>query len=329
MGESVVSKNLIRLALCALVFSLSVPAEAQQPKKVHRIGYLTTASAASNLNIRGGFLDGLRQLGYVEGQNIIIEYRYADGRNERLPKLAADLVALKVEVIVAVGTQANIAAKNATRTIPIVIASSSDPLGKGLAETLPRPGGNVTGFSSMSVELTGKRLEIFRDAFPKVRHLAILWYTGGNIGFEEIRRAAQPFGFNSVSLEVKQPEDFESAFALAGRERTAGLFTANSAFMSAHRKLIIDFAAKNKLPAMYHSEPFVEDGGLMSYSTSLTGLNRQAATYVDKILKGAKPADLPVEQPTKFELWINLKTAKQIGVTIPQSVLYRADKVIQ
>ena len=303
--------------------------EAQQPGKVRRIGYLTTASASSGASVREAFLDGLRQLGYVENQNILIEYRYADGRNERLPELAADLIRLKVEVIVASGTQATLAAKNATSTIPIVTPGSSDPLGKGLAETLARPGGNVTGISTMGVELSGKRLEIFRETFPKVRRLAVVWYKGGNISFQELRSDAQPFGFNSISVEVAQPEDFDRAFALARRERPEGLFTASGAFISAHRKRIIDFAAKNKLPAMYHQETFVEDGGLMSYSAGQKDLHRHAATFVDKILKGRKPADLPVEQPMKFELWFNLKTAKQIGVTIPPNVLVRAQKVIR
>jgi ABC-type uncharacterized transport system substrate-binding protein len=322
------NKNILSVGLCVLLFLLCISAEAQQPVKVRRIGYLTTGSASSGYAVEA-FVDGLRQLGYVEGQNISIDYRYADGRNERLPELAADLVRLKVEVIVASGTQAITAAKNATATIPIIMATSSDPLGKGLAENLPRPGGNVTGSSTMAVELTGKRLEVFREAFPNIRRLAVLWYARGNIDFEEIRKAAQPFGFNSVSVEVARPEDFDKAFALASRERLDCLFTSNAAFMSAHRKRIIDFAAKSKLPAIYHNEIFVEDGGLISYGLNYSDLFRRAAIYVDKILKGAKPADLPVEQPTKFELWINLKTAKQIGVTIPPSVLYRADKVIR
>ena len=232
-------------------------------------------------------------------------------------------------MIVTAGTQATLAAKNASATIPIVTTSSSDPIGKGLAETLARPAGNVTGISTMGVELTGKRLEIFRETFPKVRRLAVVWYKGGNISFQQIRSAAQPFGFNSFSVEVARPEDFDSAFALVRRDRPESLFTANAAFISTHRKRIIDFAAKNKLPAMYHQETFVEDGGLMSYSAGQKDLYRHAATFVDKILKGRKPADLPVEQPMKFELWFNLKTAKEIGVTIPPNVLVRAQRVIR
>jgi putative ABC transport system substrate-binding protein len=322
-------KKVFSVALAAIFLALSFPALSQQAGKVRRIGYLTTGSASSSTLTRRAFLDGLRQLGYVEGQNVLMEYRYADGRNERLPELAADLVRLKVEVIVVSGTQATLAARNATATIPIVTPSSSDLFGKKLAEELSRPGGNVTGFSSMNAELTGKRLEIFREAFPNVRRLVVLWYTGGTIGFQDVRRAAEPLRFNPISLEVARPEDFDSAFALASRERSEAVFTTNAAFMTAHRRRIIEFAAKYKLPAMYHLETFVDDGGLMSYSASVKELHRQTATYVDKILKGAKPADLPIERPTKLELWINLKTAKQIGVTIPQSVLYRADRVIK
>jgi len=323
------NRNVFSIAPWVLLLALSVPAEAQQPKKIYRIGYLTTSSVASGASNRKAFIDALRQLGYIEGQNLLIESRYADGRDDRLPELAADLVRLKVDVILAGATQATIAAKNASGTLPIVMATSSDPLGKGLAENLSRPGKNVTGFSTMSVELTGKRLEIFRDAVPRVRRLGVLWYGRGNISFQQIQKAAQPFDFTCISLEVSQPEDFESAFTLAGRERIESLFTSSGAFITTHRKRIVEFAAKNKLPAIYHQEQFVEDGGLMSYSVNVRDLYRHAATYVDKILRGTKPVDLPVEQPTKFELAINLKTAKQIGVTIPQSVLYQADKVIK
>jgi putative ABC transport system substrate-binding protein len=322
-------KEITVLTLCAMFFALCLSTEAQQPTKVPRIGYLAqgaTSSSSSNLK---AFREGLRQLGYVEGQNIIIEYRYAESRTERFPDLVADLVRLKVGVIVASGTQANLAARKATGAIPIVMANSDDPLGSGLVESLARPGGNVTGFSSMGRELSGKRLELFREAFPKVRRLAVLWHTAANPAFRETQTAAQTLGFKILSSEVRGPEDLDSAFALLTGERSDGLFTVSSAFMTVNRKRIVEFAAKNRLPAIYHNEQFVEDGGLMSYATSIRDLHRRAATYVDRILKGAKPADLPVEQPTKFELVINLKTAKQIGLTIPPNVLARADKVIR
>jgi putative ABC transport system substrate-binding protein len=322
-------KEITVLTLCAMFFALCLSTEAQQPTKVPRIGYLAqgaTSSSSSNLK---AFREGLRQLGYVEGQNIIIEYRYAESRTERFPDLVADLVRLKVDVIVASGTQANLAARKATGAIPIVMANSDDPLGSGLVESLARPGGNVTGFSSMGRELSGKRLELFREAFPKVRRLAVLWHTAANPAFRETQTAAQTLGFKILSSEVRGPEDLDSAFALLTGERSDGLFTVSSAFMTVNRKRIVEFAAKNRLPAIYHNEQFVEDGGLMSYATSIRDLHRRAATYVDRILKGAKPADLPVEQPTKFELVINLKTAKQIGLTIPPNVLARADKVIR
>jgi putative ABC transport system substrate-binding protein len=323
------SKEVICLALCALLLALCVSAEAQQPKKIPRIGYLTVASLSSNLPRRDAFLEGLRNLGYVEGQNIIIEYRYADSMTERLSELAADLARLKVDVIVAGGTQVNVAAKKVTGTIPIVMANADDPVGSGLVESLARPGSNVTGLSSMSKELSGKRLELFREAFPKVRSLAVIWYTASNPAFRETEASAQTLGFRIRSLEVRGPADLDSAFALVTRERPDGFFPVTSAFMSANRKRVVEFATKNRLPALYSNREYVDDGGLMSYAANVHEMHRRAATYVDRILKGAKPADLPVEQPTEFELIINLKTAKQIGVTIPASVLAQADKVIK
>jgi ABC-type uncharacterized transport system substrate-binding protein len=320
---------LLSILLVAVLLAVAVIAEAQQPRKVPVIGYLTLASASSNLPRREAFREGLRNLGYVEGQNIIIEYRYAESRAERLHELAADLVGLKVDIIVAGGTQVNFAAKKATGTIPIVMANADDPVGSGLVESLARPGNNVTGLSTMSVELGGKRLELFREAFPKVRRLAVLWYTVSNPAFRETQAAAQNLGFRILSLEVRGPEDFDSAFALVTKDRSDGLFPVTSAFMSANRKRIVEFATRNRLPALYSNEEYVEDGGLISYAANVHEMHRRAATYVDKILKGARPAELPVEQPTKFELVINLKTAKQIGLTIPPNVLARADRVIK
>jgi putative ABC transport system substrate-binding protein len=294
------NKRIIWLVVLLLLAAGTV-VETQQTRKVHRIGYLTTGTPSSAASIREALLDGLRKLGYVENKNLVIEYRYAEARNERLPELAADLVRLKVDVIITAGTQATSAARNATATIPIVTPSASGLFSRGVAETLARPGGNVTGISTMGIELTGKRLELFRETFPKVRCLAVIWYKEGNVSFQEARSVAQPFGFSSFSLEIARPEDFDRVFTQAGQERPEGLFVATSAFLSTHRKRIIDFAAKNKLPAMYFQEIFVEDGGLMSYSASIKDSYRHAAIFVDKILRGANPADLPIEQPRKFD----------------------------
>ena len=323
------SRKIFVWLLATVLLTTVSPTEAQQPKKIPLIGYLTTGSPFLASPNRDAFREGLRQLGYVEGQNIIIEYRYGENSNERLPDLAADLVRLKVNIIVAGGTEAIRAAKKATGTIPIVMGISSDPLGSGLVESLARPGGNVTGLSAMSPELSGKRLELFREAFPKIRRPAVLWYTASNAAFKETQAAAQALGLRILSLQVRRPEDLDRAFALVTRERSDGLIPISSAFLSANRKRILEFAKKNKLPAIYPNELYVEDGGLMSYAASIQDSFRRAAVYVDKILKGRTPSDLPVEQPMKFEFVINLKTAKQIGVTIPPNVLVRADKVIR
>jgi putative ABC transport system substrate-binding protein len=313
----------ITLTLCGAV------AQAQQQAKISRIAYLSLGAPSSSSPNLNAFRRGLRQLGYFEGQNIFIEYRYAESRTERLPDLVADLVRLKVDVIAASGTQANLAAKKGAGAIPIVMTNSDDPLGSGLVESLARPGGNVTGFSSLGQELSGKRLELFREAFPKVRRVAVLWHTTANPAFRMTQTAAQALGIKILSSEVRGPEDFDNAFALVTRERSDGLFTVTAAFMTLNRKRIVEFAAKNRLPAMYHNEQFVEDGGLMSYATSIQDLHYRAATYVDKILKGAKPAELPVQQPMKFDFVVNLKAAEQIGVTIPPNLLVRAQRVIR
>ena len=322
------SKSGCCVALCAMLFALCFSAQAQQTK-VPRIGYLTFGSPSSSAPRREAFRDGLRKLNYIEGQNILVEYRYADSKAELLAENIAGLIRLKVDVIVAGGTQANVAAKKATSTIPIVIANSDDPLGSGLVESLSRPGGNVTGLSSMSQELSGKRLELFKEAFPKVRRLAVLWHSGSAAGFKETRTAAQDLGFVVRSLEVKRQADLDNAFATITKEHLDALFAVTSSFMTTNRKRIVEFAGKNKLPTIYSNAEYVEEGGLMSYAANSLDLHRRAATYVDKILKGAKPADLPVEQPKKFEFIVNLKTAKQIGLTIPPNVLARADKVIR
>ena len=319
--------KLVCYALCVSLFAMSFPAEAQQAKKVPRIGYLALRASASEMD--DAFMQGLREFGYIEGQNISIEYRWAEGKYESYPSLAADLARLKVDVIVAAGEEATRAAKNATGTIPIVIAVSSDPVASGLVASLARPGGNVTGLSLLTPDLSGKRLELFHEAFPKVRRVAVLWTTAADLAFRATQAAAKPLGLKIVSLEVRRPEDFDSVFAVVPKEQPNGLIVVPGAIMTINSKRIIDFAAKNRLPATYPDSRYMEAGGLMSYGTNVADLYRRAATYVDKILKGAKPADLPVEQPMKFELIINLKTAKQIGLTIPPWLLMRADKVIK
>jgi putative tryptophan/tyrosine transport system substrate-binding protein len=319
-------------ALGAMLLALCFPAAAQQPARIHRIGILIPSSA-SFLSARVEALrQGLRALGYVEGKNILIEYRYAEGKGERLPDLAAELVQLKVDVIVTAGPGATLAAKKASATIPIVFAAANDPVGTGLVSSLARPGGNITGLSTMTPDLDGKRLELLKEAFPKVARMAFLWEPGGtrgNLALTEMEAAAKALGLKLISLEVRSLDDFEGAFARAKKERAQALITTTGALINTQQRRVLDFAAKNRLPAIYHYSEFVEAGGLMSYAPNQADLWRRAADYVDKILKGAKPADIPVEQPTKFEFVVNLKTAKQIGVAIPSSVLARADRVIK
>jgi putative ABC transport system substrate-binding protein len=306
-------------------------AQAQQPARILRIGILNAASASFYAARVEAFRQRLRELGYVEGKNIFIEYRHVEGKLERLPDLAAELVRLKVDVIVATG-QAVLAAKKASATIPIVVAGAADPVGSGLVSSLARPGGNITGLSVMAPDLDGKRLELLKEAFPKVARVAFLWQSGGsrgNLPLTDMEPAAKALGLKLQSLEVRSLDDFESAFAQAKRDGAQALIATPGPLINAQQRQVLDFAAKNRLPAMYPTSEFVEAGGLMSYAPNFTDLWRRAADYVDKILKGTKPADLPVEQPTKFELVINLKTAKQIGLTIPPSILVKADKVIK
>jgi putative ABC transport system substrate-binding protein len=325
-------KTVIGFTLSAMLLALSYSALAQQPTKIPRIGILIPTSV-SNLSARvEAFRQRLRELGYVEGKNISIEYRYADGKLERLPDLADELVRLKVDVIVTPGGSAILAAKKARATMPIVFAGAADPVGSGLVSSLARPGGNITGLSMMAPDLEGKRLELLKEAFPKVARVAFLRDRSSataNRVLTEMEAAAKALGLKLLSLEVRSLDDFEGAFARAKKERAQALITTTGGFISTQKHQVLDFAAKSRLPAMYPWSEFVEAGGLMSYGSNLTDLWRRAADFVDKILTGAKPADLPVEQPTKFELIINLKTAKQIGLTIPQSLLYRADKVIK
>jgi putative ABC transport system substrate-binding protein len=327
-------KNKIaHFALCTMLLVFNFPAQAQQPAGIPRIGILIGSSASSFSARVETFRQRLRELGYVEGKNIFIEYRYAEGKLERLPDLAAELVRLKVDVIVTPsGGPTILAAKKATATIPIVFAAAADPVGDGFVSSLARPGGNITGLSTMAPDLDGKRLELLKEAFPKVARVAFLWGSGGSRGnraLTDMEPAAKALGLKLLSLPVRSLDDFESAFARAKRERAQALITSQSPLINTQQRQVLDFAAKNRLPAMYPSNDFVDAGGLMSYAANNADLFRRGADYVDKILKGVKPADIPVEQPTKFEFVINLKTAKQFGLTIPPNVLARADRVIR
>jgi putative ABC transport system substrate-binding protein len=307
-------------------------AQAQQPGRVPRIGFLLPYSPGPDARVEA-FRQGLREFGYVEGQNVAIEYRWADGRFEQLPALAEDLVRLKVDVIVAAVTQASLAAKRATGAIPIVMVAVSDPVGSGLVASLARPGANITGTSSMTAEVVGKQLELLKQTVPKISRVAALWNPANPI-FQAIQRketeaAARTLGVQLRIVEARGPDEIESAFATIARERTRALLVLGDPVFRSHRKRIADLAANGRLPTVSGTTEFVDAGGLMAYGPSFTDMNRRAAYYVDRILKGTKPADLPVEQPTKFELIINLKAAKQIGLTIPPNVLARADKVIR
>jgi ABC-type uncharacterized transport system substrate-binding protein len=322
--------------LLATIFLITAPvATAQQPKKVYRIGYLSNADAATDSARAEGIRLALRELGYIEGQNIAIEYRYAEGKVDRAPEHAAELVRLKVDIIVvASGDQWIRAAKNATKTIPIVMmGQGSDPVGAGLVESLARPGGNVTGLTNLTRDLGGKRLELLKEAVPKLAGVAVLYDPANPPSLHEMKLLpadARALKLTIQPWEIRAVDDYEKVFAALNKQRPDGLYaTGAGPVMRPNQKRIVDFALKSRLPSMYSSRETVEDGGLMSYGRDLADNYRRVAYYVDKILKGAKPADLPVEQPTKFELVINLKTAKQIGLIIPQKVLARADKVIR
>jgi putative ABC transport system substrate-binding protein len=319
----------------AMLLAAPLAAEAQQAAKIPRIGYVGLNSGA-NPHLREAFRRGLRDLGYVEGRNVVIEYRDAEGKPGRLSALAAELVALRVDVIVTGGgTPTALAAKQATKTIPIVFASAPDPVTDGLVTSLARPGGNVTGSSNLTPELVGKCLEQLKQAAPGVSRVAVLWQPGvqGERTDKEMLKgaevAARALAVRLQLVEARSPADFDRAFSDMTRTRAGALTVLGSAMFFSERTRLVDLAAKNRLPAVYTSRDIVDAGGLMSYGPDLADSFRRAATYVDKILKGAKPADLPVEQPTKFELVINLKTAKALGLTIPPSLLGRADEVIQ
>jgi len=324
------SKSLFWLLATVLLTTASAT-EAQQPARISRIGILVTSSASFISARVEAFRQRLHELGYVEGKNNFMEYRYAEGKLERLPELAAELVRLKVDVVVTVGGPSVLAAKKASSTIPIVFAGSGDPVGSGFVSSLARPGGNITGLSTMAPDLNSKRLQLLKEAFPKVTRVAFLWEGGarGNQTLTETEAAAKALGVKLLSLKVQSLDDFHSAFARAKRDGAQALIAVAGPLVNRQQRQVLDFAAKNQLPAMYPTSELVEAGGLMSYAPNDADLWRRAADFVDKILKGAKPADLPVEQPKKFEFIINVKTAKQIGLTIPPNILARADRVIK
>jgi putative ABC transport system substrate-binding protein len=319
-----------KIVICSLltVFLLTpCLAQAQQPKKVPRIGFLSGSSPSSVAARLEAFRQGLRELGYVEGKNIVIEYRYADEK-----QLARELVGLKVDVIVTGGPTSTRAAKEATSTIPVVMGRDPDPVGNGFVASLARPGGNITGLSNFGPELSGKRLELLKEIVPRLSRVAVLGNStepSNAQSSKETELAARAFKVQLQYLDVRGPKDIETAFREARKWRADAVLVLGSGVFNPQRKQIVELAVKSQLPASYSRPEYVEDGGLMTYGPSINDLFRRAATYVDKILKGAKPADLPVEQPTKFEFIINLKAAKQIGLTIPPNVLARADKVIR
>lgn len=306
-------------------------AHAQQPTKVPRIGFLHYGAAGPSPEV-DAFRQGLRDLGYFEGKNINIEYRFASGRVERLPELAAELVQLKPDVIVTPLTEASLAAKQATRTIPIVIAGVADAVGAGLVASIARPGGNVTGLTSISAELGGKRLEILKGVVPKVSRVAVLHDPAERSNvliLKELQAAAPTLGLTLQPLEVREPGEFEGAFVAMSRERADALFGAPGVLTFEYRKTVVRLAAKSRIPTLWGHRQFVDVGGLMSYAVNFYDQCRRAATYVDQILKGATPGDLPVQQPTKFDFILNLKTAKELGLTVPPTLLARTDEVIE
>jgi len=325
-------KNIFCMLLTSVIFTGAEFALAQQPAKIPHIGILTTFSPSVISARIDGFRQGLRELGYVEGKNIVIEWRSADGNNDRLPALAAELVSLKVDVIVTAGPTPTRAAKEATNKIAIVMAQDPDPVGSGFVASLARPGGNITGLATLAPELSGKQLELLKEIIPKLSRVAVLGTSTvpGNVQtVREIELAADALKVKIQYLNVPGPKDIETAFQAARKAHAEAALVLASTVFNSYRTEVIDLSVKSQLPAIFYSAEYAELGGLMAYATSYVDLYRRVATYVDKILKGTRPADLPVEQPTKFELIINLKTAKQIGLTIPPNVLVRADKVIK
>lgn len=322
--------KILAYALLTFILTTIHVAEAQQPTKIPRIGFLTTGGDENPSTLY--FRQGLRELGYIEGKNVLVEYRYAEGGSQQLSEFAEELVRLKVDVIVTSATEPSLIAQRATRTIPIVMGGGGDPVGAGLVNSLARPGGNITGVTSISSDLSGKRLELLKEAFPKISPVAVLWLptaTGNKQQMKETEAAADSLRLPLQPAAVERPNDFESAFSAITRGSARSLIVLSSPMFASHRSRIADLAAKSRLPAIYPDSNYVDAGGLMSYGPNLSEQYRRVVVYVDKIFKGAKPADLPVERPMKFELVINLKTAKQIGLTISPNVLARADKVLK
>jgi putative ABC transport system substrate-binding protein len=324
------SRKIVFLALSAMLIALCVPVEAQQTSKVYRIGFLSTDPPEAHA--WNALLDGLRERGYIEGRNIVFERRFSEGKAERFPEFAAEMVRLRVDIIIVTTTPAAFAAKNATQTIPIIIPTALDPVGTGLVASLARPGGNITGLSSLAPELSGKRLELLKEVVPGMTRVAVFWNPANPANasvWKETQAAARALGLQLQSQEVRGPQDLEGAFALTAKTRADALLVLSDSLINMHRQQIVEFVTQKRLPSVFASTEGVMAGGLMSYGPSLPDRYRRTAYYVDRILKGTKPADLPVEQPTKFEFIINLKAAKQIGLTIPPNVLARADRVIR
>jgi putative ABC transport system substrate-binding protein len=334
-NEAQMKKAAVPILVAVILLTVAVVTEAQQPKKVPRIGYLSGNDAAGDSARAEAIRLALRELGYIEGQNIAVEYRYTEGKPDRYPELAAELVRLKVDVIVVGGGARPIqAAQNATKTIPIVmVGGGGDPVRAGLVESLAHPGGNVTGITLLARELGGKRLELLKEAVPKLARVAVFYDPAATSPVHEVKEvlpvAARALGLTIRSWEIRGADDFEKVFAALNKQPPDGLYVTGGTLMNINRKRTVGFALKSRLPSMGSSRQFVDAGGLMYYGADITDSYRRIAYYVDRILKGAKPADLPVEQPTKFEFVINLKAAKQIGLTIPPNVLARADKVIR
>ena len=330
-AEKSMTTKITVLALCVLLLALCSVAQAQQPAKVFRIGVLDSSTASGMAGLFEAFRQELNKLGWTEGKNITIEYRFAEQKLERLPEIAAELVRLKIDLIVVSGTRVALAAKSATTTIPIVMANAGDPVGAGLVASLARPGGNVTGFSGLNFQLNTKRLEILKDAVPKLARVGLLLLEGStDLQLKELRPAAQALKLKLEEIAAQaDPKGLESAFQIAKQKQVKAIMTIATRPFFAERKRIVELARKYRLPAIYFQKEFVDVGGLMSYGADFEDLYRRAAVYVDKILKGAKPADLPVQQATKFEFVINLKAAKQIGLTLSPDFLARANRVIK
>ena len=327
-----ITRREVLLAIATTLLAMPLPGETQNARKIYRVGYLGNSSASLEPDLVEAFRQGMRDLGYIEGKNLVIEFRWAEGRYDRFASLVTDLIHLPVDVIVTAGTPGTLAAKNATKTIPLVIAVSGDAVGSGLIESLARPGGNVTGLTTMVPELEGKRLELLLEILPKLARITVLKNDANPlmaILFRQTAAAAKSSGVALEAVDIRAGDDFVKAFASIAKARPDAIIVLADRFLLAERERILTFTAKQRLAAMYPYREFVERGGLISYSPNYAESFRSAARYVDKILKGAKPADLPVEQPTKFELVVNMKTAKTLGFKIPNSILLRADGVIK